>query len=86
MRSWQSLGNMMLKSRCSRTVEDERSCQVCQTRGRLGTKAHNGVANTVDQQRRPSRRSRHENGVDGEMPEQHAIAGEGQSVVEEEPT
>uniref|UniRef100_A0A0D9Y1S0 Uncharacterized protein n=1 Tax=Leersia perrieri TaxID=77586 RepID=A0A0D9Y1S0_9ORYZ len=38
---------MTPKSRCSQTVEDEQSHRVCQTHGRLGTNAHNGVANTV---------------------------------------
>uniref|UniRef100_A0A0D9YEM0 Uncharacterized protein n=1 Tax=Oryza glumipatula TaxID=40148 RepID=A0A0D9YEM0_9ORYZ len=38
---------MTLKSRYSRTVKDETSCRVCQTRGQLGMNARAGVANTV---------------------------------------
>uniref|UniRef100_A0A0D9ZHS5 Uncharacterized protein n=1 Tax=Oryza glumipatula TaxID=40148 RepID=A0A0D9ZHS5_9ORYZ len=45
--SRQLLRKITLKSRCSRTVKDETSCRVCQTRGQLGTNARNGVANTV---------------------------------------
>nr|BAD25209.1 hypothetical protein [Oryza sativa Japonica Group] len=45
--SRQSLRKMMPKSRCSRTVKDETSCRICQTRGQLGTNTRAGVANTA---------------------------------------
>uniref|UniRef100_A0A0E0II04 Uncharacterized protein n=1 Tax=Oryza nivara TaxID=4536 RepID=A0A0E0II04_ORYNI len=38
---------MTSKSRCSRTVKDKTSHQVCQTRGQLGTNVRAGVANTA---------------------------------------
>uniref|UniRef100_A0A0D3GGV5 Uncharacterized protein n=1 Tax=Oryza barthii TaxID=65489 RepID=A0A0D3GGV5_9ORYZ len=63
-------------------MKDETSNRVCQTSGQLGTNAPNGVASTA--RARPPRRSRRENGVEGELPEQHAVAGEERSVVEED--
>uniref|UniRef100_A0A0D9XVT6 Uncharacterized protein n=1 Tax=Leersia perrieri TaxID=77586 RepID=A0A0D9XVT6_9ORYZ len=68
-------------------TRDESAQRCCQYRvgkvvDQLETLHHVGG----DQQRRPLRQSRRENDVEGEMPEQHAVAGEERSAVEEEPT
>uniref|UniRef100_A0A0D9ZWE4 Uncharacterized protein n=1 Tax=Oryza glumipatula TaxID=40148 RepID=A0A0D9ZWE4_9ORYZ len=47
MRMRWSLRKMTPKSRCCRTMEDETSHRVCQTRKQLKTNTHNDVVNTA---------------------------------------